>query len=212
MRVALSLVLLGLALSSAAQRDTLQKPQAVLLPIKSELSLIGELQSGMSDSLWARGALIQAFRERGMPFVSPVQISTTGEELKLDLEKPETWTEPHLAAIGKRWKVRYVATLILRKLEIKDEVIRSQDGKIAPGAKTTINGLATGSLYDVKTGKYIFQDKDTELKEEVGRAGANSPDPKLQRLGAIDRLAREVFKDFLSKFPKVQPPKKGGKG
>ncbi len=159
--------------------------------------------------LLARGAIIGGFEERNMPAISPVQMQVTEREWNVKLGDEGQWTPETFAKLAERWKARYFAI-------VKVVSIESVEGPIEglppvpppPGGQLTTTAKIVGSLWDATTKKFVFEKREHTETLKVGRPGPSDTQVSSERSRAIVEACKNLFKDFLKKFP-LKPPSVG---
>jgi hypothetical protein len=63
-------------------------------------------------------------------------------------------------------------------------------------------------MFDSKTGKFVFENKEQVLSLRVGRPGPSDEQVQSERLRAVMEASKALFKDFLKKLP-LKPPSRG---
>ena len=184
-----------------------KKEWLFLLPVKIKPEVTDAEAAKLP--LIARGAVIAAFDERDMPVVSPVQMQVTEREMNIKLADEGGWTSELYKKLGARWKSRYIGAITVVQLEsVEGPVQGVPPNPPPPGAQITTNVKLVGSMFDSKTGKFVFENKEQVLSLRVGRPGPSDEQVQSERLRAVMEASKALFKDFLKKLP-LKPPSRG---
>ncbi len=190
--------------SCAPAQSTRKRDWLFLLPVKIQAELNEEDTKLMS--LLARGLVIKGFDDKDLPTVSSTQMVITERELSVDLAADGGWTSELFTKLHDRWKMRYLATLTVVQLDTKEGAVDVPPGSPPPPGGTLITtAKVVGSLFDYKTGKFIFENKESVVTHKVGRPGPWEQQIKDERSRALMESVQGLFKKFLSKLPAKKP-------
>lgn len=178
-----------------------------LFPVRIEGEVLDREQVLLP--LLARGAIIGPFEERNMPSISPVQMQVTEREWNLKLADDTQWTPEMFAKLAERWKSRYFATVRVVSLESVEGAVEGLPPvPPPPGGQLTTTAKIVGSLWDATTKKFIFEKREHVEVLKVGRPGPSDSQVSSERSRAVVEACKNLFKDFLKKFP-LKPPSVG---
>lgn len=152
--------------------------------------------------LLIRGQTVNDWEAKGIPTISPVQMSLTEKDLGLKLDDLEGWDKGVIDKLIEHWKPRYVALIVVDQLESREGAISTPPGTPPPpGGVLITDAKVSGWLWDVKTNNFIFEKQEGKAQLKVGRPGPSQEQVNTQNLKAALEASRNVFKEFLKKLP-----------
>jgi hypothetical protein len=186
-RLAIALALVCCCQAAVPVQRGKQDIRMIILPVDNASGAHADDQ--IAQSALARAVLLSAFRERGFEVVGSTQVVASIEQLKLDISSCEKWTAEAMQELGKRWKAQYIAGVQIKS-----------SGERQEGESRFAHLSASGWLFDVKEGTFVFQ--GVEGKPSPGSQTASSP-----VTAGFTSAVQAPFQEFLAKYPKRKPEK-----
>jgi hypothetical protein len=201
-RLMLLAVLVGSGGANA--QSTKKKDWLFLLPAKVRAEVTDD-EAKLLSTL-TRAYLVKAFDEKNIPIVSPVQMAVTERELHVNLAEDGGWTMDLYNKLHDRWGMRYLSTIAIVESSSTEGPVSVPPGSPPPpGGQLTTTVKIIGSLYDFKTRKYIFENKEALHTSKMGRPGPFEQQVTEEKTKALQSALKELFKPFLSKLPNKPP-------
>jgi len=148
-----------------------------------------------------RGQTVNDFEAKGIATISPVQIKLSETQHGFDLEKVAGWDKGIIDKLVERWTPRYVAMVMIEKLESVEGGVTGGGVPPPPGGSLLTTAVVKGWLFDTKTSKYIIDGVEKKVELRQGRPGPSQKQVDEQNLKAAMDATRAIFKDFLKKLP-----------
>lgn len=192
------------AAAGGAPQNKKNRDWLMLLPVQVKAELAAEEASTLR--LLIRGQTVSEFEKKGIPTVSPAQMSLTEQELKVKLEALDGWDTEVIDKLVERWKPRYVAVVIIKELKSTEGAVSTPPGSPPPpGGVLITDAHLVGSLWDVKNKKFVFECVDSEVQLKMGRPGPSERQVTEQNTKAVMEASKNLFKEFLKKLPTPPP-------
>lgn len=152
--------------------------------------------------LLLRGQTVNDFETKGIPTVSPVQMSLSETEHNIKLDALNGWDKDVIAKLVDRWKPRYVALIVVEQLESREGAVSTPPGTPPPpGGVLVTDAHLKGWLWDVKNQKFVFENQDSKVQLKMGRPGPSMKQVTEQNTKAAMEASKRLFKEFLKKLP-----------
>lgn len=198
------------ALIAMAAMGAYAPDKAIVLPVAVP-ETVAQSRRNIS-SLMGRAGLLTAIEDRGIHVLSAGMTMVMKEETGLDYTDPQIWGKENYQLIAKRWKARYVVAVRVTELKSVEGAVKTTGGPPPPGGVLDTTIKLVGNLWDDKSGKFIFENKEFTDTYSVGRPGPSEQQVETEQLSAISKGTAKIFAEYLDKLPKVKrpAPKKGG--
>ncbi|MEQ1823496.1 MAG: hypothetical protein ABL949_13380 [Fimbriimonadaceae bacterium] len=180
------------------------RPETVLvLPVAFSAEMNED--SAKINRLLARGGLLKAFEERSINVLTSAMTDAYAAQNNVDVASPANWTKDRFVAMGKQLKPTYIATINVLKVQTEEGTIQTASGAIAPGTQLATTVTFEVNLFEVRSGKFIFEKSSASYKRTVGRPGPSDKQVTQEIQTALIEGAAKGFEPFLKKRALVKP-------